>query len=241
MKTSILPLACSALLLALPAAAQDPWNPVDRRTLSIVQTEQAVFPLRLLQTSVMNGDAWVAIDVDEKGQLTDWVVTGYSRKEFADSAVEALKQWRYLPPSLDGQPWASVRELRFDFSRTGVVVNFVGADAITNRFDELFAGHFAYRTYTLRELDRTPTPIHVVTPVSPASDPSGATHEVTVEFYIDEQGRVRLPSVDRAEAGTIYASCAITAVRGWRFDPPLCKGRPVLVLAHQQFKFVPKH
>jgi TonB family protein len=208
-------------------------------TLAIVQTEDPVFPRSLQLTGVLVGNAKIAIDVDENGKLTDFLVTGYSRKEFADSAVEALKQWRYLPPSLNGLPWASVRELSFDYSRTGVVVSFVGVELMNSRFDELMQNRYLYRTYTLRELDRIPAPIQVVNPVPPAPGPDAkARHSVAVEFFIDEEGRVRLPAVSRDDAGSAYAASALAAVRKWRFDPPTVKGRPVLVLATQQFKFL---
>jgi len=240
MKNSLIPLACTALLLALPARAQEASEPADRNSLSIITTEDPTFPLPLLNSAVINGDAKVAIDVDEKGQLTDWIVTGYSRKEFADSAVEVIKRWKYLPPLVNGQPWASVRELCFDYSRSGVVVNFTGIEAMDNRIEELMKGSRVFRTYALRDLDRIPNPIHVVSPLSPASDPANrASHTVTVDFFIDEQGRVRLPSVSRAEVGSQYAASALAAVRQWRFDPPLVKGRPVVVLVSQLFKFVP--
>lgn len=241
MKTPLLPLLCAATLLVLPASAQMADGSPDRRTLGIVQTEEPVFPLTLLLTPVLTGNATIAIDVDEKGQLTDWLVTAYSRKEFADSALTALRKWKYQPPSVNGRPWASVRELRFDFTRTGVVVNFTEMEAINNRFEELLQGTYAYRTHQLRELDRTPTPTHVVSPVSPAPGPAArAQHSVTVEFYIDEQGHVRLPSVAREDAASVYAASALAAVRQWQFDPPLFKGHPVLVLAHQEFKFMPE-
>jgi TonB family protein len=241
MKNSTIPLACAALLLALPAGAQVDRHPADRFSLSVIQTEDPTFPLALLTTAVLTGDAKVAIDVDEKGQLTDCLVTGYSRKEFADAAVAVIKRWRFLPPLVNGQPWSSVREMRFDYSRSGVVVNFTGSEAMDSRIDELLQGSRVYRTYTLRDLDRIPTPIQVVSPLSPAPDPANrAKHTVTVEFYIDQEGRVRLPAVTREEVGSQYAASAIAAVRQWRFDPPMVKGHPVLVLVSQEFNFVPE-
>jgi TonB family protein len=62
-----------------------------------------------------------------------------------------------------------------------------------------------------------------------------------VEFYIDPQGNVRMPSVSREtiEANEELSAVAIAAVSQWQFDPPLAKGRPVLVLAQQDFTFKP--
>jgi TonB family protein len=180
----------------------------------------------------------VAINVDQDGRLMDCLVTGYSRKEFADTAVAALKAWRFDPSRVNGVPWASVQEVHFDFSRTGVVVSLSGFDLLTNQFDEIAKGRFVYRTRTLRELDRIPTPVHVVSPVSPGLSPGEKKRTVVVEFYIDEEGRVRLPSVSRADAGTSYAACALDAVKQWRFESPLYRGRPTLALVRQEFNFV---
>jgi len=65
--------------------------------------------------------------------------------------------------------------------------------------------------------------------------------KVSVEFYIDETGRVRMPSVDLEtnEAYEDLSATAIAAVGQWQFEPPTVKGRPVLVVAHQDFTFQP--
>ena len=76
--------------------------------------------------------------------------------------------------------------------------------------------------------------------VSPSVNSDEKVHTVTVEFYIDEQGTVRMAAVPRESAGDVYAAAAVAAVEQWRFEPPLRKGEPVLVLAQQEFKFRPK-
>jgi TonB family protein len=76
--------------------------------------------------------------------------------------------------------------------------------------------------------------------VPPATKPGNEAHDVTVEFYIDEQGRVRMAAVPREAADDIYSAAAVAAVEQWRFEPPLRKGKPVLVLVEQLFRFRPK-
>ena len=60
-----------------------------------------------------------------------------------------------------------------------------------------------------------------------------------MEFYIDETGHVRLPAVSREtnEADEELSAAAVTAVEQWQFEPPVSKGKPVFVLAHQDFDF----
>jgi TonB family protein len=240
MKTTYLPVICLALWFALSAAAQPGANAPEQSALKIIQTEEARFPLLLQNSRVLNGSASIAFDIDEHGRLTDVLVTGYSRQEFAESAVEALRTWKFEPPRLNGQAWASVQELHFDYSRTGVVVSLTSMELIAGMMEDLVQGQLAYRTHTLRELDRIPTPVKVVPPASPALAPNQGKHSLVVEFYIDEQGRVRMPSVARIDAGTHFATSALDAVKQWRFEPPLVSGRPVLVLAKQEFNFVTK-
>ena len=98
---------------------------------------------------------------------------------------------------------------------------------------------YSYSACRLRELDRIPIPAHVV----PPTPPKGGLRDkrtITVEFYIDEEGRVRMPAIDREEPDDAYAAAAVAAVEQWQFEPPTRKGLPVLVLARQDFAFVPK-
>jgi TonB family protein len=240
MKLSYLPLVFSTLCLAVPISAQTDAKPTGQTSLQIIQTDVPRFPFALDQSEVMHGDASVAIRVDRDGRLTDCLVTEYSRKEFADTAVDELKACRYEPSRVNGVPWSSVQEVHFDFTRTGVVVSVSPFDAIMSRVDEIEKGKYAYRSHTLRELDRIPTPVQVVTPVGPALVGDEMKRTVAVDFYIDEEGRVRMPSVPRADVGTACAASALDAVRQWRFEPPLYQGRPALVLVRQKFNFVAK-
>ncbi len=240
MKPPRLLLVFFALWLAIPISAQTGAIATDHSSLQIIQTEVPSFPLALNDSSVMNGDATVAIRVDKDGQLTDCLVTGYSRKEFADTAVAALKAWRFDPSRVNGVPWPSVQEVHFNFSRTGVVVSVTEFEFLMNRVDEIARDRYAYRARTLRELDRIPTPVHVVSPVSPALINGEKKRTVVVDFYIDEEGKVRMPSVSRADVGSACAASAVDAVKQWRFEPPLYQGRPTLVFVRQEFNFVVK-
>jgi TonB family protein len=98
----------------------------------------------------------------------------------------------------------------------------------------------SYRACTLRDLDKIPTPTKIVRPVyTPEQARRSHVRHVTVEFYIDEQGRVRQPAVARQadEADEELCAAAITAVEQWQFEPPVSRGRPVLVLVQQDFNF----
>jgi len=211
--------------------------------MKIDQTVEAVYPRRLVAVGLKSGAASIAIAVDDDGQLTDYLVTAYSHPAFAESAVQAVKKWKFEPARVHGAPRKSKSDITFRFEIEGVVV--VTLTPLT--YGELV--HFkispdseAYSACTLAQLDRIPNPTRIVNPVYPnqlaRSSLGGRIH---VEFYIDQTGRVRMPSVSREtdEASEELSSAAITAVAQWQFDPPTVKGRPVLVLAQQDFNFKP--
>ena len=90
---------------------------------------------------------------------------------------------------------------------------------------------------SMKRLDRTPAPTHVVPPVYPQEwSDRGIAGAATVEFFIDETGQARIPFVIAADQPLLGAA-AVAAVMQWRFEPPLRNGNPVLVRAQQVFTF----
>ena len=209
-------------------------RPGDNAGIAIDQVGVLVYPPMMLYNAIYSGEVSAVISVDEKGELTDCLVTGYTEQAFADAAVVALKRWVYQPARVNGRARASRADVLFQFKDQGVIVqNFPGA-LEQRALSGYMQGRYVYQTCKLRELDRIPTPVHVVHP-SIKSD--GFPHSATVEFYIDEEGRVRMPAVARESADDAYAAAAVSAVEQWRFEPPLRRGKPVLVYAQQEFSF----
>lgn len=238
-----------AILLSLiwvsPASAQGAktglgQRPVDDDNVGIAieQVGVLVYPSTMIYDGVDSGEVRAAISVDSDGNLKDCLITAYTMPEFADVVLAALKRWRYRPAKANGVPTASRSDLLFEFRNKGVVVQTLPGAMVRRAFFDALDGHYQYRPSQLRDLDRIPTPVHVVAPVANSDD---QFHSVTVEFYIDEQGSVRMAAVPRESAGDVYAAAAVAAVEQWRFEPPLRKGKPVLVLVEQEFNFRPKH
>jgi outer membrane biosynthesis protein TonB len=59
---------------------------------------------------------------------------------------------------------------------------------------------------------------------------------VLVSFYVDEQGRVRLPEVESALEPELVIH-AVNALYQWAFQPPTIKSKPVLVRAMRAVTF----
>jgi TonB family protein len=211
--------------------------------MKVIQTDQVIFPRAARDVGLRSGEVHVAIQVDEAGKLTDHLVTAYTHPAFAESCVAALKRWRYEPAYLQGRAHGATVDLTFNFESRGlVVVDLTVGSYVELRNYQLHPETYTYRACTLRQLDRIPTPTKVVKPSYPVEAAQQHSGKVTVDFYIDERGRVRMPAVTRSttEMNMMLSSAAVQAVSQWEFEPPLSKGRPVLVAARQDFNFTPE-
>jgi TonB family protein len=242
MKSPRILLFCASALIGAPMLPAQPGAP-DYVPVKVNQTEEAAFPSVLVPLGVKTGSASVAIAVDDAGRLTDYLVTAYTHPAFADSAVTAIRKWKFEAAMIHGFPRNSKSDLTFRFQMQGVVVMTM----TTFSYDEMLhlklaPGSTTFRPCALGELDRIPNPTKIVNPVYPnqVARSSRGGH-VSVSFYIDDQGHVRMPSVslETNEANEELAAIAVTAVSQWQFDIPTSKGRPVLVVAQQDFSFKP--
>ena len=226
----------------LPAIgfAESPFepNPADADLgIAIEQVGVLVFPPRMLYEGISSGEVRAAISVDQHGNLTDCLLVSYTEKTFAEVSLAAIKRWKYQPAEVHGRTQSARADVIFSFRDQGVFVQSLPGAAERRFVESILQGRFAYQACPLRDLDRIPTPVLVV---SPTISGDSQRHTVTVGFYIDEEGKVRLPSVPRAAADDLFAAAAVKAVEQWRFEPPLRKGHPALVYAEQEFNLNPK-
>jgi TonB family protein len=229
----------SFALVCTGALAQGVRNRPDFQGTKIVRAVMPDFPEPLYRLYRNGGEVRIDIAVDMEGKLTEWLAVAYTDRRFADLAIEALKKWEFEPARWEGQPVPVCIPLTFSFEVKGVVLSSTGEEMAEAWLMTHFGGTNAYRPCTLRELDRIPIPVHADAPHYPESLANrGVQGEVTVEFYIDETGAVRMPFViDLPQAD--LANLAVLAVRDWKFEPPTCRGRPVLARVRQLFRFTP--
>jgi TonB family protein len=226
------------VLLAGSLLAQSSVSPSSWQRMKFQQTVDPAFPPHLLQVGVNRGEARVVVDTDADGNLTEWLVLGYTHAAFAESAVAAIQHWKFEPARLDGQPVGTITELDFDFTVSGIVVSnpniceATEALILRSRPDE-----FTYLPCAARNLDRIPTLLVKPAPRYPtALEKRGVKGSVRIDFYIDQNGAVRLPSVT-AEQNNELAALAMDAVRQWKFTPPTSRGLTTLVKASEEFHF----
>ncbi len=242
MKTHSSQLARVAGMLALvaPGAAAEPPPPdaAPNAPCQIRQRARIQFPARALSQGIVYGEVLMMIDVDSAGRLLDVLPVAYTRRDFAEAALAAIKEWRFTPARIGGEPAGSNITLNVKFEVAGVLayVKPIGdpEEQSTTR------GDFVYRPVNVAGLDRMPLAVAREGPIYPREwIVQGRTGGVTVDFFIDEKGQVRLPRIV-GDADQYLAASALAAVKGWRFEPPRQKGRPVLTRATQVFHFRPQ-
>jgi TonB family protein len=69
-----------------------------------------------LAPSKMTGRAVVRLRISAEGTVADPVVVSATDPAFGESAIAALRQWRFVPQIKGGQPVATTVELPFDFA-----------------------------------------------------------------------------------------------------------------------------
>jgi TonB family protein len=227
------------MALTISAPAQIQADRPDFQSARIHENTTPRYPQALLSTQRKGDKARIMINVDRTGRLVDWLVIGYTDVRFADSAVAALKEWTFEPALWQGTPVSVCIPLTFNFDVEGVVVSITALEAMQSLMSSLSSQdqREVYAPCTLRDLDRIPVPLHTVTPAYPKDLAAQAVEgDVTVEFYIDEQGAVRMPSIIGRPPRPL-AELAVSSVSQWKFEPPTSKGRPVLVCVRQVFRF----
>jgi TonB family protein len=175
------------------------------------------------------------------GTLVDVFVSAFSHPEFAESAERAVRSWTFRAAE-STEPGALPQRfnVRINFRREGMIV-------VQGDFQEIVKAYLGQRDTDvsvnickLRDLDNTPEAVNLVVPAYPEELKKQKTEgAAAVSFFIDESGRVRVPSI----AGSTrpeFAAAAVAAVSQWTFVPPLRKGQPTRVFAVQEFSFTPE-
>lgn len=202
----------------------------------IIQTVPARFPVSLENTTNRSGEAVVLASITAEGTLGDVLVAGYSHPDFATEAVNVLRQWRFEPAQLEGQPVSVRLTLQFDFQTTMRVINLPARDSLA-ALARLPAGATGRNLVAeARELDQPLSLLESPPPRHPRTAVATPEARVTLDFYVDAAGRARLPVVVES-TDQAYTDAAVQAVDTWRFSTPTRRGQPVIVRTQQTFLF----
>ena len=237
MKTKWMPLILAACCLA-GLVVESPAR-TNEDQIGFQHFEEPIFPVVLKAEGIYSGFAEIIVDINEDGTVADWLPIRCNHPYFIDSVGYVVDDWIFEPKMENGEPVPAVRYLTINFSHEGIVL-YSGnlTDMYLNR---LTRDHQVFNEVAkLSELDQLPEPIHIVPPRLPSDIPKEElTGEVTVTFFIDEEGKVRIPIVTDINAHLGLAGAAYHAIKDWRFKAPMVHGEKVVVKARQPFHFEP--
>lgn len=228
--------------LALVGAAGAALAADDGRfeTIKVTPTGELTYPQRLVDKFIDRGEARVVVLVDAEGRLADWIVTGYSHPLFAKEALDSLPKWRFQPARLHGRPVTFREEVCFRFSHTGLVRVVPGDMEFSLRMKETpYARPYQQRIWRAEELDRMPDTVVEIAPMPPDRLGARATEgQVSVDYLIDQEGRVRMPLVLSSD-DEAFSRSVLAALTEWRYEPPRRGGARVIARVARRFDFRP--
>ncbi len=231
MKTSrFITLGC--LMLAAVAAE------AALQSVKVDATQLPLVPAGLRSQGFRSGEVVVVLNVHADGRLGESLVLAASHRALIQPTLDVLQKWRFTPAQQDGQPVMAQLQVRIDFQQNGVVVvNRTVAEIVAAKIAGFSERSFDFVTCSPGEIDRPLAPLATVAPrYATEAYQDGVRGRVKVEFFVDENGDVRMPVV-AADTHPYLSTVAVEALRGWKFAPPTRGGQPVQVAAVQEFAF----
>lgn len=181
-----------------------------------------VYPESLIESG-LDGMAKITFTVTEKGLVADPVITETSKPEFGESALKAIKDWRFRPGTEDGEPISMKVTLPFKFTASpDKKLNAALGRKVFQAIEE-------DKIVKVRKLDEQP----IVATRSKAMYPpqlagTGKQERVKVKVVIGPDGLVYNPLVEVINEKAFYVPALVAAAQ-WTFEIPMEDGIPVYV------------
>lgn len=231
-------LAFALLGGGVSAAPAEFW---EDRGVKVIQTTEMRFPASLLLEGITHGAVRTVLEVDADGKLADFLITGYTHRELALELQRSLATFEFTPARQRGEPIRCRFEVLFSFEAHGAVLSLSPMSSMSAYLRDAITDPMLPQVARTTELDQPLAAVEQPSPRHPGKALSPPVHDgrVQVDFYIDGDGRPRMPVVLRATREE-FAVAAIEALLQWRFAPPTRAGRPVAVRVVQEFRFTPE-
>jgi TonB family protein len=228
---------CAAVVLIAPLSFLGATNQETFRQLGLIQFTEPVFPEAAVFDGMAEGHVILAISRKATGEAADILVLEATHPLMADAAVDAARTWRFQPSNNPDD--LKSRTLRISFKLQGIVIFPYGKDP--GQLAEFEAGGLKLtepvKVPRMQTLAQAPKVLAQPMPAYPAALRARAVEgTAAVKFYVDEEGRVRLPEVIEATTPE-FADAALAAVSQWRYEPPQAGGRRIVASENWQFQF----
>ncbi len=216
-------------------------TPEGELRLSVNLSPSPVFPPSLERDGMTGGTVTVLTAVGQQGELIDWLVVKASHYLLARSVDNVIEEWNFDVPTLNGEPVPLVNRFDINFESRGSFIDATGVSSSINlMLGNRLSGFHEYGVASIKDLDGIPEPIYVQRPIFPQELLRGRSEmRAILDFYIDEEGDVHIPTVRAADDGVDdqLLIAAQNALWQWKFSPPTIKGKPVVAKAAQPFVF----
>ena len=234
-RKSIPPLKILIVLMVSVSAFGLSLNADDEKTLVF---EKFVKPWIADSTFLnVNGVASINVAVlfDDKGVVEDWIPIRTNDLKLVQSIRNVINEWRIKPPIMKGEPSWSFVSLQVRFEHRGAVVSMTPVETLMSLTGSLRDDFHLLVPFS--ELDSIPKPIEMESPrLSTQLLENNSGQVVEFEFFIDREGKVRMPIVREFEAEEVAAAIMMESLLKWRFEPPTRRGEPVMTRAVVPFK-----
>lgn len=219
---------CLVCLIALvpPLLGQD-------RPLEIVMDPPARYPTVIGPDETPTGSVTLVIGVSPRGELLDTLVTAYTHTEFAHEVRRAAELWTYRPAIVGGEAIGARQEIYVEFEPDHMVRQLTPVNTMERRFEKVVPKKVTQVYVRERDLD---SPLALTNAPTPPTFKLEEDNKVTVDFYVDQEGKTRLPVIVSMDE-PLLAESALDTIKEWRFVPPTHNGKPVITRARQQFVF----
>ena len=239
MSRPLLTLGAAFAVLASALATEAPNNEDSLHKLRVEKFVMPEFPDFVRSSGNNRGMVTAAIGRDAEGYVTDVLVLSSSNAQLSRSVVDAVRKWKFARPgnlAPMGQQIFPIAKFLFSAKGIAVVSALTGSLASKDRdVDEnspVILPSFA-------DLDTVPKALNHPMPRftgTLAARVAGGT--ATVKFFVDEDGKVRVPVVTECTAPELGLA-ALAAVEQWTFEPPRANGHSTIALETGLFTFGP--
>jgi TonB family protein len=201
----------------------------------VLLTCAPVYPFDLLLKGIQ-GSATVGFIIDPLGHPRRVTVKKASNPEFGAAAQAMISAWKFEPARKAGQPCyamlAKVQTFDTDDRDTAVSLSAL-------RLLRALRKNPAAVLPNMHELDSPLQVLYRVAPTVPeALDTANQPASASIQFVVDQEGRVQLPRVVSASRED-FGWAAAMAVAQWQFSVPTKGHKPVDVYAILPFKYRP--
>jgi protein TonB len=240
------PIETAAAAIQTPLEGEGQLTPlnVDEGKKVLVQSPEPLvyfapfYPLSKRMEGI-EGQVVLQFVIDRTGRVVNPTVSASTVPEFNEYALEAVRDWRFLPALVDGKPIDLEVAYPVTYaSEKGSLGTTPGS--VFSILDLIFDTYYVKGRdgYTLAEFEVTP--IYRQVPQRPLDENGNLiSGRVLVSFTVSTEGRVENAKVVESTA-TELEMPALTAIKYWQFIPRIREGKPVRGQVRQALAFNPE-